>query len=226
MSTASRKTIGKSAPSTNITLVRWMSIFPELTGLWCNRDFALLWVGRATSQFASGIGALGFVAVIVLRAFPLQVGTLSAVGVAPGLIFGLGAGVWANRMRRRPILVMTRIGRVLSLASIPATFILDVLPMEQLYVVAFFNGVGPATVVGFLLFGIGTLLLTLTRGPIVIAGAVLVIWNLFEAPDIIYGISEVSLRQGGNAGQKVGPCDCHFGHWGISAGVDLGRGAG
>ena len=121
---------------------------------------------------------------------------------------------------------MTRIGRVLSLASIPATFILDVLPMEQLYVVAFFNGVGPATVAGFLLFGIGILLLTLTRGPIVIAGAVLVIWNLFEAPDIIYGISEVSLRQGGNAGQKVGPCDCHFGHWGISAGVDLGRGAG
>ena len=42
-------------------------------------------------------------------------------------------------------------------------------------------GVGPATVVGFLLFGIGIFLLALARGPIVIAGAVLVIWKLFKA---------------------------------------------
>ena len=56
-------------------------------------------------------------------------------------------------------------------------------------------GVGPATVVGFLLFGIGTLLLALARGPIVIAGAVLVIWQLFDAAYPIYGVNEVSLRQ-------------------------------
>ena len=56
-------------------------------------------------------------------------------------------------------------------------------------------GVGPATVVGFLLFGIGTLLLALAREPIVIAGAVLVIWQLFEAPYTVYDINEVSLRQ-------------------------------
>ena len=56
-------------------------------------------------------------------------------------------------------------------------------------------GVGPPTVVGFLLFGIGTLLLALAREPIVIAGAVLVIWQLFEAPYTVYDINEVSLRQ-------------------------------
>ena len=317
------------------------------------------------SQLGSGLGALGLVAVLMLEASPLQMGILSAVGVAPGVMFGLGVGIWADRMRRRPILVVTGIARALSLASIPAAFALDALLIEQLYVVAFFNGVcqtffnvsfgaylpkmvgrgnlveansklaasgsvvetgafsvggwiaqfatalatvvtgafsfllsalffvairkpespvsstdehrstlreaweglafvfgnlvlralagsaiaegllhggvgaviliyrvrelgldpgvlatifavggissfvgatystrvsrllgvGPATVVGFLLFGIGALTLALARGPVVFAGAVLVIWKLFEAPYTIYDINEVSLRQ-------------------------------
>ena len=112
-----------------------------MTGLWRSGDFVRLWVGRTMSQFGSGLGALAFVAVLMLGASPLQMGLLGAVGVAPGVMFGLGAGVWADRMRRRPILVIASIARALSLASIPAAFALDVLLMEQLYVVAFFNGV-------------------------------------------------------------------------------------
>ena len=68
-------------------------------------------------------------------------GVLSGAGVAPGVMFGLGIGVWADRMRLRPILVITSIVRALSLASVPAAFALDVLLMEQLYGVALINGV-------------------------------------------------------------------------------------
>ena len=118
-----------------------MRIFPELTGLWRNRDFVRLWVGITLSQLGSGLGALGLVAVVMLEASPLQMGVLSGAGVAPGVMFGLGIGVWADRMRLRPILVITSIVRALSLASVPAAFALDVLLMEQLYGVALINGV-------------------------------------------------------------------------------------
>lgn len=118
-----------------------MRIFPELTGLWRNRDFLRLWVGITLSQLGSGLGALGLVAVLMLEASPLQMGILSGAGVAPGVMFGLGIGVWADRMRLRPVLVITSIVRALSLASVPAAFALDVLLMEQLYAVALINGV-------------------------------------------------------------------------------------
>ena len=342
-----------------------MRIFPELTGLWRNGDFVRLWVATTMAQLGSGLGALALVAVLMLEASPLQMGILGAMGVAPGVVFGLGVGVWADRMRRRPILMATSIASALSLTSVPVAFALDALLMEQLYAVAFFNGVcrtffsvsfgaylprvvgrdnlveansklaasgsvvdtgafsvggwiaqlatalsavvagalsfllsgllliairkpepaiserdehrstlravwegivfvcrnrillalvgsaiaegllhagvgavlliygvrelgletgvlatilavrgissfigatqsarvsrllsvGPATVLGFLLFGIWTLILALARGPIWIAGLVLVIWQLFEAPYSVYNVNEVSLRQ-------------------------------
>ena len=56
-------------------------------------------------------------------------------------------------------------------------------------------GIGPVTVLEFLLFGFGTLLLALARGPVLVAGLFLVIWKLFEAPYSVYNINEVSLRQ-------------------------------
>ena len=87
------------------------------------------------------LGALGLVAVVMLEASPLQMGLLSGAGVAPGVMLGLGIGVWADRMRIRPILVITSIVRALSLASVPASFAFDVLLMEQLYAVALINGV-------------------------------------------------------------------------------------
>ena len=53
----------------------------------------------------------------------------------------LGIGVWADRTRLRPILIITSMVRALSLASVPAAFALDLLLMEQLYAVALINGV-------------------------------------------------------------------------------------
>ena len=117
-----------------------MRIFPRLTGLWRNGDFVNLWAGSTVSQFGSWLGALSFAAVVTLGASPLQMGILGAVGVAPGVIFGFAAGVWADRMRRRPIMVIADIGRAVALASVSVAFALDVLRIEHLYVVVFVNG--------------------------------------------------------------------------------------
>ena len=110
-------------------------------GLWQDTDFAKFWVSRTVSNFGTLMGALQFVAVLVLGATPFQMGVLVALGVAPSIVIGFFAGVIADRVRRRPILIVSELGRFALMASIPAAFLIGQLRIEQLYVVAFFNGV-------------------------------------------------------------------------------------
>ena len=111
----------------------------RFTGLWRNPDFVKLWAGETVSVFGSLIGgtALQFTAILVLDATPFQIALLAAASLAPGLLFGLAAGVWVDRLRRRPILIAADVGRALLLVSIPLTYALDSLRIEQLYAVAF-----------------------------------------------------------------------------------------
>jgi MFS family permease len=106
--------------------------------LWRHGDFAKLWVGQTISQLGSHIGgaALGFTAILALNATPLQLGVLSAVRAAPVLLLGLLAGVWADRLRRRNILIAADLGRALALMAVPLAAALGALHIEVLYVVA------------------------------------------------------------------------------------------
>src|SRR5438067_7010777 len=106
-------------------------------------DFTKLWLGQAVSELGSGIGgtALPLAAVLVLKATPLQMGLLAAIGAAPVLVVGLPAGAWVDRLRRRPILIAADVGRAVLLISIPLAALLHVLRIEQLYVVAALVGV-------------------------------------------------------------------------------------
>ena len=110
-------------------------------GLWQDPDFAKFWVSRTVSNFGTLMGALQFVAVLVLGATPFQMGVLVALGVAPSIVIGFFAGVIADRIRRRPILIVSELGRFALMASIPVVFLIGQLRIEQLYVVVFFNGV-------------------------------------------------------------------------------------
>jgi MFS family permease len=55
--------------------------------------------------------------------------------VVPLVLFGLPAGVWVDRLRRRPLLIASDVGRAAVLASIPIAYALDVMSIGQLYVV-------------------------------------------------------------------------------------------
>ena len=112
-----------------------------LQGLWGDPDFVKFWVSRTVSNFGTLMGALQFVAVLVLHASPFQMGILSALGVAPSIVISFFAGVIADRTRRRPIMIASELGRFALLASIPAAYLLGELRIEQLYAVAFLNGV-------------------------------------------------------------------------------------
>ncbi|HEU4759437.1 MAG TPA: MFS transporter [Dehalococcoidia bacterium] len=113
------------------------------SGLWANTDFLKLWAGETVSVFGSLVGrtALPFAAILVLDARPFQIALLAAADIVPGLLVGLVAGVWVDRLRRRPILIAADIGRAALLCSIPLAYALDMLHIEQLYAVAFLAGV-------------------------------------------------------------------------------------
>lgn len=113
---------------------------PRPTSLWRDADFLKLWAGSTASRFGTLLGALPFLAVVTLEATPVEMGVLGAAGVAPALVVGFGAGVWVDRVRRRPVLIAADVGRALALASIPAAYLLGRVHIEHLYLVAFVNG--------------------------------------------------------------------------------------
>ncbi|CAA9571571.1 MAG: hypothetical protein AVDCRST_MAG49-3678 [uncultured Thermomicrobiales bacterium] len=110
----------------------------RLTGLWLHDDFRRLWVGQTVSVFGSYISgfAIPLVAVLTLDASPLQVALLGAAGLAPGLVVAPVAGVWTDRLRRRPVLIVTDVARAAVLVTIPLAAALDALRVEHLLVVA------------------------------------------------------------------------------------------
>jgi len=101
-------------------------------------DFRKLWIGQAISQIGSNITGVGLplTAVLVLKASPLQMGFLSGAGAAAVLIFGLFAGAWVDRLRRRPILIAADLGRGVVLGIIPLAAMLHRLTIGDLYLVA------------------------------------------------------------------------------------------
>ena len=111
--------------------------------LWRHREFLKLWTAQTISVFGDNFTglALPIIAAISLQATPGQMGVLTAVERAPFLILGLFAGVWVDRMRRRPILIVGDVGRGLVLLSIPLAALSASLGMSQLYVVGLLIGI-------------------------------------------------------------------------------------
>ncbi|MET9339081.1 MFS transporter [Nonomuraea sp. NPDC003804] len=98
------------------------------------------------SQFGTHVTrvALPLVALLVLDAGPFELGLLSAAGMIGFLLFGLPAGVWVDRLRRKPILVTADVLRAVALASIPIAALFEALTLAQLYAVAVIVSVGTA----------------------------------------------------------------------------------
>jgi MFS family permease len=118
------------------------SLWPR-GGLWRHPDFLKLWSAETVSQLGSQITglALPLVAVIVLKASAFEVSALFVIEFLPFILFAIPAGVWVDRMRRKPILVVADLGRALLLGSIPLAYFLDALHLGQLYVVGFLVGI-------------------------------------------------------------------------------------
>ena len=80
----------------------------------------------------------------MLEESAFKIAALTSVEFMPFLLFTLPAGVWVDRLRRKPILVLGNVGRAVALLSVPIVYWVGGLTIWQLYVVGF--AVGTCTV--------------------------------------------------------------------------------
>ena len=101
-----------------------------------------LWTAQTISQFGDEITgiALPFLAITILGADAFEMGILGVVRFLPWILFTLPAGVWVDRIRRRPILIGADVARAVLLATIPIGFLGGWLTIWQVYVVSFLAG--------------------------------------------------------------------------------------
>ena len=111
-------------------------------GLWRHHDFVRLWLGQTVGQFGNQITllALPIIAISTLHISVFQVGLLSGVEFLPYPVLGLFVGVWVDRFKRRPILILCNLGRLVTLLTIPVAYIYGFLNLYQIFAVAGING--------------------------------------------------------------------------------------
>jgi len=84
--------------------------------------------------------ALPLTAAVLLKATPTQMGLLTAMEIAPFILFSLPGGVWLDRVRKLPVYIAGETLLAFAVASVPLAWWLDRLEMSWLYTVAFFIG--------------------------------------------------------------------------------------
>ncbi|XVS67666.1 MFS transporter [Actinosynnema sp. CA-299493] len=107
-------------------------------------NFRNLWFGQTLSLFAAEItaGVIPLLAALTLNASVLEMGVLSAVSFLPYLVISLFAGVWLDRLPKRPVIVAADLARGVLLLLVPLAAVLDLLSMPFLLVIAVLIGIG------------------------------------------------------------------------------------
>ena len=110
--------------------------------LWHHQDFLKFWTGDTITQFTGQISGLALptIAVLTLQVTDFQLGLLNALGFIAFPTLGLFVGVWMDRIRRKPVMIVANLIQVVTLASVPAAFILGALGLYQLYIVSLVMG--------------------------------------------------------------------------------------
>ncbi|TNC28928.1 MFS transporter [Amycolatopsis alkalitolerans] len=106
--------------------------------LWFHADFRRLWASDTVSQGGTFVGqtVIPLLAATVLAATPFEMGLLTAAENAAFLLIGLPAGVWVDRLRRRPLMLRADFARAALLGTVPLAWWTGVLTLAQLIVVA------------------------------------------------------------------------------------------
>jgi MFS family permease len=111
--------------------------------LWQNSAFRRIWAAASISIFGSLVTrmALPFVAILTLSSNAFDVALVRSMDLIAGLLVGLVAGAWVDRLRRRPVLIWADLGRAALLLTIPLAAIGGWLSLAQLLIVAFLTAV-------------------------------------------------------------------------------------
>jgi MFS family permease len=101
-----------------------------------------LWTSILISSFGGQVTllALPLSAAVLLHASPTQMGLLTAMEIAPFILFSLPAGVWLDRVRKLPVYVVGELSVALTVATVPFMWWRGWLSMPWLYCVGFLIG--------------------------------------------------------------------------------------
>ena len=104
--------------------------------------FRRFWWGEAVSGLGTAITTLALqtVVLVTLGGTAVQVGWLTSARWLPYLVLGLVVGALVDRVRRRPVMVVTDLARAALLGLVPLAWALDVLTFPLLLVVVLLFG--------------------------------------------------------------------------------------
>jgi hypothetical protein len=109
--------------------------------VWRNRDFVLLWAGRLVSTLGSGISAIGLpLLALATTGSPAKAGLIAAAGGVPYFLLAVPAGVYADRIDRKAILVTCDAGRAVTWSVVGIAVLTGHPPLWLLGVAAVLEG--------------------------------------------------------------------------------------
>ncbi|MHB8927769.1 MAG: MFS transporter [Bacillota bacterium] len=101
-----------------------------------NRDFTFFWLGQSISVLGTAVSSVAIPWLTLdLTRSAAQAGLMAAVGFVPYLLITLPAGVWADRLDRRRLMVLADVTRAVLMGSIPLASALGILTIAHLYIV-------------------------------------------------------------------------------------------
>jgi len=106
-----------------------------------NRDFVLLQLGQTLSTIGSESTAIAYpLLTLAVTHSPAQAGIVGFARIVPWALFGLVAGVVADRFNRKRVMIAADLTRVGAVASLLVAFALDHVSVAQIALVAFLEG--------------------------------------------------------------------------------------
>jgi hypothetical protein len=122
---------------------RWLNRFTLApTDLLRDATYRRLWTSILISSFGGQVTllALPLTAAVLMHAAPTQMGLLTAMEIAPFVLFSLPTGVWLDRVRKLPVYVIGELSIALAVATVPVAWWFGWLSMYWLYFVGFLIG--------------------------------------------------------------------------------------
>src|SRR5690349_20846576 len=107
--------------------------------IWQNGAFVRVFGASSISYVGSFVTrtALALAAIYGLHAGALELAAIRSFEFVGWLLVGLVAGAWVDRLRRRPVMIWTDLGRAVILGSIPIAALSNTLTLGHLVVAAF-----------------------------------------------------------------------------------------
>jgi MFS family permease len=108
-----------------------------------NRDFILLQAGQLLSSAGSQSSAIAYpLLVLAFTHSPSKAGIVGFAGLIPFALFGLLAGVAADRWNRKRVMLVADLVQALAITTLVAAIVLHRLTIELVAVIAFVEGAG------------------------------------------------------------------------------------